>query len=266
VRRAGPADGLRLAVGTLTVVRVRPPTKVDRAVAGRAMLWAAPVGLLLGAAAGLVLEGARAASHHSVAGVFLASVLAIATLAVLTRGRHLDGLADTADALASGRPAPAALEIMRRGDVGPVGVVTLLLVLGVQVFAVAESVGRGNGWLCLVVAVLTGRIALTWGCTTHVPAARFTGLGAAVAGTLRVRTPFVVTALGALLAAAISALDDDRGISLALRSAAAVVAGVAGSLLLLQRCVARFGGVTGDVLGALVECATTMALLCFSLL
>ena len=261
-----PADGLRLAVGTFTILRVRPPSAVDRSVAGRAMLWAPAIGIALGAVAGVVLEGTREATHHSVAGELVAAALAISVLAWLTRGLHLDGLADTADGLGSGRRAAGALQVMKRPDIGPFGVVVLVLVLLVQVAAVAQSVGRGTGWLCLVVSVTTGRAALAWGCSTRVTAARPDGLGAAVAGSLRPVTPLVVTLVVTLGAAGFSVLDDDRSGWLALRCAAAVLIGVGSALLLLRRCVRRFGGVTGDVLGAMVECATTAALLCFAAL
>ena len=78
------------------------------------------------------------------AGPLTASGLAVGSLALLTRGLHLDGLADLADGLASGKPAPAALDIMRRSDIGPLGVVTLVLTLLLQVAALsqAESAGR----------------------------------------------------------------------------------------------------------------------------
>ena len=260
------ADALRLAVGTFTILRVRPPSALDRSVAGRAMLWAPVIGVALGAVAGVVLEGTREATHHSVAGELVAATLAIAVLAWFTRGLHLDGLADTADGLGSGREPAGALEVMKRSDVGPFGVVVLVLVLLVQVAAVAQSVGRGTGWLCLVVSVTTGRAAVAWGCSTRIRAARPDGLGAAVAGSLRPAAPLVLTVMVTLGAAGISFLDDDRSGWLALRCAAAVLIGVGCSLLLLGRCVRRFGGVTGDVLGALVETATTAALLCFATL
>ena len=114
----------------------------------------------------------------------------MAALALLTRGLHLDGLADLADGLGSGQPAPTALDIMRRSDIGPFGTVTLVLVLLAQVAALAhaEAEGDGRGPAALIVAVVTGRLALTWACRRGVAAARQEGLGALVAGTVRPRS------------------------------------------------------------------------------
>ncbi len=138
------SDGLRLAVGTFTIVPVPPPRTVDRRVAGQAMLWSPLLGAGLGALAGALFEGVREATHHSVTGTLVAATLAVALLAWLTRGLHLDGLADTADGLGSGRPAAAALAIMKASDIGPFGVLALLVLL-VQTSAVAESISRGTG-------------------------------------------------------------------------------------------------------------------------
>jgi adenosylcobinamide-GDP ribazoletransferase len=48
-------------------------------------------------------------------------------------------------------------------------------------------------------------------------------------------------------------------------AAAAVAFGLAGALLLLRHCIKRFGGITGDVLGALVEMGATIALFVLAL-
>ncbi|MEU8249463.1 adenosylcobinamide-GDP ribazoletransferase [Nonomuraea sp. NPDC048916] len=256
--------GLRFAVGTLTVfpVRVR---RVDRQVAGLAMLFAPAVGLALGVVAGLPLLLPGPA--------ILGAALAVGALALLTRGLHLDGLADLADGLGSGSPAARALDIMRKSDIGPFGVVTLVLTLLVQVAALSSA-----GPCALVSACVAGRLALTWACRSGVPAARAGGLGATVAGTVRPAAAWLVTlaALAAVtvLGLAVPALDGQGrpldapaaagGAGLGLAAGVvlplAMLAGLGAALLLLAHARRRLGGVTGDVLGALVETATTAAL------
>jgi adenosylcobinamide-GDP ribazoletransferase len=186
----------------------------------------------------------------------------VATLALLTRGLHLDGLADLADGLGSGRPAPVALDIMRRSDIGPFGTVTLILTLLIQVAAVshAEASGPGRGAAALITAVVTGRLALTWACRRGVPAARPDGLGALVAGTVRPVIPVALTlAAVAAAAAAVVISATLTGEPLGWTVPFAVVAGLAAAFVVQRQSVRRLGGITGDVLGALAEVATTVA-------
>ena len=154
---------------------------------------------------------------------------------------------------------------MRRSDIGPFGVVALVLVLLVQVGAAAESVGRGTGWLGMLVAVAAGRTAVVWCCRRGVPAARPDGLGASFAGVLAPVTAALLTAATALACAGAAWLDDDRSWWLSLRCAVAVVLAALVAIGLVRRCTRRLGGVTGDVMGAAVELGTTAALLCFAL-
>ena len=248
-------SGLRLSVTLLTVIRLRAPvTAPSRATVAAAMAWAPAVGLLLGMVAAAVLV---VADHPLGAGPLTAAGLAVAGLALLTRGLHLDGLADLADGLGSGKPAPMALDIMRRSDIGPFGIVTLVLTLVIQVAALAhaEAAGDGRGPAALIVAVVTGRLALTWACRRRVAAARQEGLGALVAGTVRPVIPFVMT-LALLAAASAVAIGKPLGWTLPL----AVVAGLAAALVLQRHAVRRLGGITGDVLGALIEVAATVTL------
>ena len=175
---------LRLAVGTLTIFRVQAPATVTRELAGRAMLWAPAVGAVIGAIAATVLEVSRHVTRHSIGGTLLSSVAAVATLAFLTRGLHLDGLADTADGLGSGRDAAGALDVMKRSDIGPFGVLTLVLTLLVQVFALYASVALGSGGLSVLIGAVVGRLAAAWGCAKGLRIARPGGLGATFVGSV----------------------------------------------------------------------------------
>ena len=254
-------NGLRLSVTLLTVFPAgHQGTARIRRTAGAAMAWAPGVGLLLGVIAAAVL---LAADHPLGLGPLTAAVLAVAALALLTRGLHLDGLADLADGLGSGRPAGAALDIMRRSDIGPLGTVTVVLTLLIQVAALsqAESSGGGRGPAALIVAVITGRLAITWACRRGVPAARPDGLGALVAGTVRPAIPAAITlgTLAAAVAAVVISAEvfaEPLGWTLPL----AVAAGLAAAFGLERHAVRRLGGITGDVLGALAEVAATVVL------
>ena len=241
-------DGLRLALTTFTVLPVRAG-RVDRPAATAAMGLAPLVGAALGAVAG----GAAALLHAAGAPALVGGAAGIGLAAVLTRGLHLDGLADTVDGLGSYRSGPAALEIMKRPDIGPFGVVALIVVLLLQ----AGSLGGLSGAsavLAGVAALGTGRLAVSWACRRGVPPARPDGLGALVAGTVRAPT----LALGTLLVAAV-AVPAVPGRPW--QGPLAVAAGLLASGLLVRHAVRRLGGITGDVLGAAVEVATTVTLL-----
>jgi adenosylcobinamide-GDP ribazoletransferase len=260
-------QGLRLSVTLLTAIpwpeaagEPAPPTAPPRAVAAAAMAWAPAVGLLLGVMASAILV---VADHPLGAGPLTAAGLAVGSLAMATRGLHLDGLADLADGLASGKPAAAALDIMRRSDIGPLGTVTLVLTLLIQVAALsqAESAGHGRGPAALIAAVVTGRLALTWACRRGVVAARPDGLGALVAGSVRPAIPAAATAV-TLAAASVAVVLSATvaGEPLGWTLPVAVVAGLGAAFAMQRHAVRRLGGITGDVLGALAEIAATVTL------
>ncbi|MGW7461788.1 adenosylcobinamide-GDP ribazoletransferase [Streptomyces sp. NPDC054797] len=257
--RASFLDGVRFAFGTLTVLPARV-TRWDRPAARAGMACAPLAGLVVGllaAAPGvlLLLLGG---------GPLLAAVVTVAVPAALTRGLHLDGLADTADGLGSAKPAEDALRVMKQSDIGPFGVVTLVLVLLAQVAALSDAYADSwvRGALAAVVAAVTARLALTSASRQGVPPARPEGLGAAVAGV--VPRP-AAAAIAALVLAAATAAALPLGPAAAGRHAAAVLAALLVAELLLRRCVRRFDGVTGDVFGALAETAATTALIVLAL-
>jgi len=254
-------DAVRLALGTLSVLPVPPPERVDRGIAGRAMVLAPVVGLLLG---GLVAALLRVVEALSVdASPLVAASVSVAAVAALTRAIHLDGLADTADGLGSGAAPDAALAVMRKSDVGPFGVATLVLTLLLQVAGLSAAFAGGTVPTTLVAGLVVSRLALPLVCSRGVPAARAEGLGSTVAGAVT-RTGLLVSVTLAVAALALVRLvagpeAAPGGTALWLVLAGVVPLLVAG--LLCRRCVRRFGGVTGDVLGACVEAAFTASLL-----
>ena len=218
------------------------------------MLLAPLVGLVIGLVAEVIALAVRWAIPGP-ADLLLVSVLAIASLALLTRGLHLDGLADTADGLGCGLPGADGLEVMKRSDIGPFGVVTLLLVLLLQVAGLYTALFVGRGTLALVGGTVVSRLAITWACRQGVPSARADGLGAAVADTVPVLAALATTAIVAILLAGIVWLDYDLQRVFGANTLAALVAALLVSQWLVHRCVQRFGGVTGDVMGATNEVA-----------
>lgn len=255
-------DGLRLATTTLTVLPLRRADVPDRRTAGWAMGWAPLVGLALGAVLSALLVGV---DRLTAGPPLLAAALVVAGLALLTRGLHLDGLADLADGLGSYLPPERARAVMKQPDVGALGLAAVVLVLLLQTAALVACVSAGRGVTAVLLAVVTARVGVTAACTVGVPAAAPSGLGALVAGTVpRGVAPAlaVVTAAGGVAALAVETAAAGAALVLPV---AAVAAGLAAAYLVRRQAVRRLGGITGDVLGAIVEVTTTVVLVVLAL-
>jgi adenosylcobinamide-GDP ribazoletransferase len=195
------------------------------------------VGAVLGAAVGGTAYGLA-----RILPALVAAGIAIALGAVLTGALHLDGLADTADALGA-RSRDAALAIMRDHATGAYGVAALALDLLVKAAALAALAGRSRVVLEALAAGALSRTVPAVLALALTPA-RAGGAGAA----FRVAPGAVAAAVvvGAALAVPADAL---------LIPVAAAVALAVG--LWLRRWL---GGHTGDALGAATELAETAVL------
>jgi adenosylcobinamide-GDP ribazoletransferase len=258
----GGLRSLRTALGLFTIIPVRAAPEIGRDEASRAVLWLPAVGVLLAVPAASVLLAVEAGGHAAPR-LLLAAALAVGVLAILTGGLHLDGLADTADGLGSRRPRDQALAIMRRSDVGPFGVAALVLVVVVQITALATIAPGWPAAAALALAVVTGRVAVVLATGPGSPAARPDGFGALVAGATSARA---MAAAGVALAAVVAVTAALAwGWPAVVRGVAAAAAGLLAADLLRRAAKRRLGGMTGDVFGALIEVSTTTVLLVLAL-
>lgn len=249
-------SGALSSLGFFTALPVPAPMAAEHAMQ-RALRWCPLTGCILAAGATAV---AAVASwlYPGGAGNLIAATLAVSSVVVATRGLHLDGLADTADGLGPMAGRQRALTVMRQPDIGPFGVAALVLVLLLQVTALARALDVHRGLPAVAESVLVGRLAMMRAGVPGIPAARPEGLGMAMAGSVPIPLVVVFAAALAIAAGAPALLGHP---TLAWHLLIGLPAGMAVAELVLRLAVRRLGGVTGDVFGAVCEVASAGTLL-----
>ena len=196
----------------------------------------------------------------------LIGLLFVAIGAFLTRGLHLDGLADTVDGLAVSptfAPDPErARKVMKEPHIGALAAVALFINLGIQALAMHTVVNQHHGSMSVTLSVVGARIALVWGCALPAPISAGSSLGSLVAGTVRWPAAFAWTTALTIFAVIYGRyFDQDHTFRLGILGVLAVIAGQMAAVVLHRRAVGRLGGVSGDLMGAMGEVAMTVTLL-----
>jgi adenosylcobinamide-GDP ribazoletransferase len=178
------------------------------------------------------------------------SAMAVVLLAIITRGLHLDGLADTADGFFSVSDRQRTLEIMKDSFIGAMGVIAIVSVLLLKL-ATLSALGGEMLWRGVLLMVLTGRCMMTVPISLFGYARKEGGLGKLFYET---RSGFnALWAVGFVLVA---------GWFIAgLAGIAAAIASVLVTVVFGLYCKYKIGGVTGDTIGATCEIVEVITVL-----
>jgi adenosylcobinamide-GDP ribazoletransferase len=211
------------------------------------------VGAVVGVAGGIPLAVLAGPGHEP----WLGAVAALAVMAVVTGALHLDGLADTGDALVARDPV-AAERARKDPTLGVGGVLAIVLVVTAQVAALvslAASVGGRRAAAVLIGVVVTSRVVpvLAAFAVARLSRSDSATLGSWFSERVATLDVIVAAASGVLMVTALAAVS---GIVVAVAGIGAVVLGglVAAAIVTLRR------GLDGDGMGAIVELSVVAGL------
>ncbi len=242
---------IRLSLAFLTRLPVGRLPQIREADMQRATAFFPLTGYLLALLTLVPVAGLSFWSFHttgtplSVPKGFLLAALAVAALAWLTRGLHLDGVADMFDGFGGGFTQEKRLAIMKDPVAGSFGVSALSLTLLVKTTAMA-SLFQESRFLPCAAALVLSRLTLTL-LTALGRYPRPSGTAGSMVGRIAFR--YVVTAV-------------------TLATPVLLIPGgliAAGTMCLVSAWIWRtsnrlIGGITGDVLGANCELCETLGL------
>ncbi|MFO7958020.1 MAG: adenosylcobinamide-GDP ribazoletransferase [Candidatus Brocadiia bacterium] len=233
------------ALRTLTILPVAGREADDVA---EALRWFPVVGLLLGLLLWGVASGVDALTPGGWSGG--AAVAVVVAYALLTRGFHLDGLADWADGFWGGWDREGTLRIMKDSRTGAFGVVAVVCALLARWVAVTRLIESG-GLLWLLAAAVTAR-AMAVELAVWLPYARPEG-GTGGVFVNDARLSHYLWSVGSAWLILCATLGPVGPVALGLGWLVVRLYGV--------WCRRRVGGVTGDLLGAGTEIVETTVLL-----
>ena len=155
--KSGFLTELSLAISFLTILPVIDQRPASEETVAASFAWFPIVGFLIGVA----LVGEDWLLAHVFAQV-IRSVLIVISLTIVTGAVHLDGLADTADALGAGRDRERALDILRDSRVGTFGASAIFFDLTLKILALSTLAGHRR-YAALIVAPMLARWAMVTG-------------------------------------------------------------------------------------------------------
>lgn len=246
------------AVQFLTILPV-PPGSVHANVddMGKSSAYFPLVGLIQGFLLALVF-----AIFGRIFPYDIVAALQVVVLVLSNGGFHLDGLSDTVDALASRKSKEKMIAIMKDSAAGPIGVISIVLIILLK-YLLFKNVDFLPGSTAYVVLVLTPAVA-RWSMVPalfHAKSARSDGLGKIFIEQTGAWELFIATCFILGITAAILLLVSQ--LIMLLKMIAILISVYILSFLMSRFFAKKFGGLTGDNLGAITEMSEVIFLLMF---
>jgi len=235
-----------VALQFLTRLPVRLPITPDDKSMGQSILYYPLVGLIIGIIISLIFFISDNVDDA------LQAALVLFCWTLLTGALHLDGLADTVDALAGGHGQKGRiLQIMKDPAAGPMAVITLICVMLLQYSAL---ISIQDGLVLIAIPVISRALVLLLFINTDY--VREQGLGSTLKTHLPHKTAYWVLAISSFTVVMFLGLDGSLLIGLNL----ALLFYIRGKL------IKSIGGFSGDVAGALLVLSETLSLVTVAIL
>ena len=234
---------IRLAASFLTIIPLPLPFASGSDLAA-SMAWFPLIGLMMGAAFAIEDYALSLVFGHAIR-----SALIVLTSAVLSGALHLDGLADTADALGAGRDRIRALEILRDSRIGSFGAIAIFFALALKILSLASLSGRPRAAAVIIAPTLSrwSMVAVSYGLQYL----RAEGAGSSMLGRDSQRN---LTIASIIMIIAMLPFFSHQNIF-------AYVFAIIATLAMRGFYSLWLGGVTGDLIGACGEIVEIVAML-----
>ncbi len=235
-----------LACQFLTSIPIHGEDHIAESDIGRSMLWYPFVGLLIGTILVVFIT-----VFAPVLPTLLVATLVVSIWAIITGALHLDGLADSADAWIGGfGDKERTLTLMKDPTCGPIGVVTLVMILMLKVTAIYALLDASvNVWL-IILPLLYGRLGILLIFLTT-PYVRAGGLAEILTNYFSRSNAWRVLALLTLVSIVI----------MPWAALCVLLTCLVTFYLMRRQMMVRIDGCTGDTVGAVVEILEVVSLI-----
>jgi adenosylcobinamide-GDP ribazoletransferase len=238
-------QGFLFALQFLTIIPIKAKKEIDAKRLSLSAAYFPLVGLILG----LMLAGVNKLLLFFPVEQFFRSVILVIFLIVLTRGLHLDGLADTSDALLSSRDKQQMLQIMRDSHIGTMGVLSLICIILLKL-VLLYSLNSKLINISLILMCLLSRYALVFAMFLF-PYIRSEGKAKVFVERMNWKIFSLATTTTLFCAIIVWGL---KGLLVFLPVVIFII-------LIGKLITQKIGGMTGDTLGAINELVETFVLL-----